>query len=392
MTRWWLCPLIVVAIVSTNPVARAADTIPLFDGKTLEGWKKVGGGATYRVDGESIVGKVGPGPNTFLRTEKTYGDFRLELDVKLEVPGNSGIQFRSHQKPGENGNGRVFGYQCEIDPSPRAWTGGIYDEGRRAWLYPLTGHPAAQAAYKKGKWNHFAIEARGPLLKTWVNQIPCADLLDTADMEGFIALQVHQGKEGRILFKNITLADHGMSRWQPIWNGKTLEGWSASGGGRWSVSNGEIQGSSTATETKHGHLFSPESFGNFALRLKFKALKGDSGVYFRAEEGGKSGVQGIQANIDPEKDMGGLYEIDGRGWLARPKADDVKKVFKPGEWNELSLVALGERIAVFVNGIKTAEVNDETARKKGRLALQLHANQDVGIQFKDIDVLDFDKK
>jgi hypothetical protein len=391
MTRWWLDSLIIaLAIVSTSSRAHAGDAIPLFDGKTLEGWKKVGGDATYRVEGDSIVGEVGPGPNTFLRTEKTYGDFRLELDVRLEIPGNSGIQFRSHQKPGKNG--RVFGYQCEIDPSPRAWTGGIYDEGRRAWLYPLAGHPAAQAAYKKGEWNHFAIEARGPLLKTWVNQIPCADLLDTADMEGFIALQVHQGKEGRILFKNIMLADHGTSRWRPIWNGKNLEGWSALGGGRWSVEDGVIQGRSTPDQTSHGHLFSPEAFGDFAVRLQFKAMKGDSGVYFRAEEGGKSGVQGIQANIDPEKDLGGLYEIDGRGWLARPKAEDVKKAFKPGEWNELSLVALGERITVFVNGFKTAELKDESGRKKGRLALQLHANQDVAIQFKDLAVLDLDKK
>jgi hypothetical protein len=185
--------IILSALLGTGTRAVAADTVPLFDGKTLNGWKKVGGGATFRVENGAIVGEVGPGPNTFLRTEKTFGDFRLELDVKLDVPGNSGIQIRSHQKPGENG--RVYGYQCEIDPSPRAWTGGLYDEARRAWLYPLNGHPEAQKAFKRAEWNHFLIEARGPSIKTWVNGVPCTDLLDTADLEGFIALQVHQAKE-----------------------------------------------------------------------------------------------------------------------------------------------------------------------------------------------------
>lgn len=181
----------------------AGETVSLFDGKSLDGWKKVGGGATYRVEGGCIVGEVGPGANTFLRTEKTYSDFRLELDVKLDVPGNSGIQFRGHQRPGENG--RVFGYQCEIDPSDRAWTGGIYDEARRGWLFPLKDHPEAQKAFKKTEWNHFVIEAKGPRLRTWVNGVPCADLTDATDAEGFIALQVHAGKEGRIRWKKIEL-------------------------------------------------------------------------------------------------------------------------------------------------------------------------------------------
>jgi Domain of Unknown Function (DUF1080) len=185
------------------PASQGPKAVSLFDGKTLDGWKKVGGGATYCVDDGCIVGEVGPGANTFLRTEKTYTDFRLELDAKLDVPGNSGIQFRSHQKPGENG--RVFGYQCEIDPSDRAWTAGIYDEGRAGWLFSLKDHPAARKAFKKADWNHFVIEARGNRLRTWLNGVACADLTDDKDSEGFIALQVHAGKEGRIRWKNIAL-------------------------------------------------------------------------------------------------------------------------------------------------------------------------------------------
>jgi hypothetical protein len=182
-----------------------------------------------------------------------------------------------------------------------------------------------------------------------------------------------------------------MSHWRRIWDGKTLEGWTPAGGGHWAVENGAIHGTSTPTESRHGHLFSPDSYSDFAVRLKFESIKGDSGLYLRAEEGGKSGVQGVQANIDPEKDMGGLYEIDGRGWLARPAADVLKKAFKPKEWNELAVVALGDRVVVFVNGIKTAEVDHDAGRKRGRLALQVHAGQNVDIKFKDIEVLDLGK-
>jgi hypothetical protein len=361
--------------------------VALFDGKSLDGWKTVNGGATYHVESGEIVGVVDPASkrNTFLRTERTYRNFRLELDAKLDIPGNSGIQFRSHQKPGENG--QVFGYQCEIDPSPRAWTAGIYDEGRRGWLFPLEGRPEARKAYRPGEWNHFVIEARGPAIKTWLNGILCADLIDTADDEGFIALQVHAGKEGRIRWKNVALIEYPDTSYKPLWDGKTLHGWNPSGGGKWEVEGGTIHGTSTTAEKAHGHLFTDTSHGDFALKLKFKPIKGDSGVYLRAEEGGKSGVKGLQANIDPEKDTGGLYEIDGRGWLARPKAEDIKKVLKPNAWNELTVVARGGRIVVHVNGAKTAEVVDPTGPRQGRIALQVHAGQDVDVRFKDIEVL-----
>ncbi len=361
-----------------------AGFVSLFDGTSLEGWQKVGGGATYKVEGDTIVGEVGPGNNTFLRTEADYDDFILKLDVKLDVPGNSGIQFRSHQREKD---GRVFGYQCEIDPSPRAWTAGIYDESRRGWLFPLTNHPEAQKAFRINDWNAFVIKARGPLIKTSVNGIPCADLIDTADLEGFIALQVHSGKEGRIRWKNIRLKNLGKSHWTPLWDGKSLDGWEAIGGGHWAIEDGAIHGTSAASEPRHGHLVTKRSFDDFALRLKFKSIQGNSGLYFRVEPDGSAGVKGFQAEIDPTQDVGGLYETDGRAWVSKPAADDVKKWLKPKEWNELSVVAIGGRIVVHVNGFKTAELHDDPGRAKGQLALQLHGGQDLDVWFKDIEIL-----
>ncbi|MFG0330860.1 MAG: DUF1080 domain-containing protein [Phycisphaerales bacterium] len=181
-----------------------APFIPLFDGESLDGWRKVGGDATYFVEDGAIVGEVGPGPNTFLRTERVFDDFELRLEVKLDVPGNSGVQFRSHQRPED---GRVYGYQCEIDPSPRAWSGGVYDEGRRGWLAPLDDKPEARAAFNLEGWNDYRIRAVGDHLQTWVNGVPCADFRDPMDARGFIALQVHSGDQGRIRWRNIRIRE-----------------------------------------------------------------------------------------------------------------------------------------------------------------------------------------
>ena len=180
--------------------------VPLFDGKSLAGWRKAGGGATYNVDDGCIVGRVGPGPNTFLCTEKNYGDFILKVDVKLDIPGNSGIQLRSHRREKD---GRVFGYQCEIDPSPRSFSGGIYDESRRGWLCDLKDNEKGRQAFKLKGWNQFVIKAQGPSIKTWINGVACADLRDKADADGFIALQVHSGKQGQIRWRNIRIKQLG---------------------------------------------------------------------------------------------------------------------------------------------------------------------------------------
>lgn len=360
---------------------------PLWNGKDFTGWKKVGGGATYRIEGDHIVGQVGPGPNTFLRTERTYGDFILKLDLKLDIPGNSGIQFRSHQKEGENG--RVFGYQAEVDPSSRAWSAGIYDEGRRGWLFPLTGMPEAQKAFKVADWNEYTIQAIGPNIKTWLNGVPCADLVDTADLEGFIALQVHSGKEGQIRWRNVRIKELGQSAWKPLWNGRDLSGWNKIGGGEWKVVDGAIHGTAAKSEARHGHLITRDQYGDFAVRLKYFAKQGNSGLYFRVSPtSDEVGVKGFQAEIDPEKDAGGLYETSGRGWVLQPKPEDVKKWYRPNAWNDMSVVAQGGRITVHVNGIKTAELKDDPGARRGHLALQLHGGQDMDVQFKDIEILE----
>tara|TARA_R110000868_G_scaffold265437_1_gene524239 strand:+ start:557 stop:1258 length:702 start_codon:yes stop_codon:yes gene_type:complete len=168
-----------------------------FNGKTLDGWKKLGGDATYKVEEGMIVGTTATPrdtSNTFLVTKKSYDNFVLEFEVILDLAPNnyhnSGVQVRSHSLP-EFNNGLVHGYQVEIDPDTTARSGGIYDEGRRGWVHDLSDNPAAKKAYKLGRWNHFKVVANGTSIKSWLNGVPAANYTDDLDSEGFIGLQVH---------------------------------------------------------------------------------------------------------------------------------------------------------------------------------------------------------
>jgi glucose/arabinose dehydrogenase/mono/diheme cytochrome c family protein len=171
--------------------ASETEWTPLFNGQNLDGWTQKGGTARYEARYGVIAGTTAPNtPNSFLTTDRPYGDFILELEVRVDSLLNSGIQIRSNSLP-EYRNGQVHGYQVEIDPSERAWSGGIYEEGRRGWLFNLLGRPVAQQAFRNGEWNHYRIEARGDHLRTWVNGVLAADMVDSMTAEGFIGLQVH---------------------------------------------------------------------------------------------------------------------------------------------------------------------------------------------------------
>ncbi|MDO5566822.1 MAG: DUF1080 domain-containing protein, partial [Planctomycetia bacterium] len=186
--------------------------VSLFNGKDLTGWTVQSGEATYSVQDGAIVGLCKPGTkrNTFLVYKQEYGNFILKLDFKAIVSGNSGVQFRSHLRD-EGKFQRLFGYQCEIDPSAKCETGRIYDEGRRGfqhkliWLdrnTPETLKPA-QETYKAGDWNSLEIQCVGPSIRTWLNGVPVSNIFDYYDLSGLIGLQIHAGKQGSIAWRNI---------------------------------------------------------------------------------------------------------------------------------------------------------------------------------------------
>jgi len=164
---------------------------PLFNGEDLSDFEILNGSAKYEIEDDCIVGisKMDE-QNTFLATKKKYRDFILEFEVLVDTSLNSGVQFRSIADPGIKG-GAVHGYQCEIESSDRRWAGGVYDESRRGWLYPLTTNPTGQAAFKVNQWNKYRVEAIGSDIRTWINGVQCANLVDDVTDEGLIGLQVH---------------------------------------------------------------------------------------------------------------------------------------------------------------------------------------------------------
>ena len=200
------------SLATSNVFAGDKGFVSLFNGKNLDGWVKRGGKAKYRAENGMIIGNTVPNtPNTFLCTEKDYGDFVLTYEYNVHPQLNSGVQIRSLVKntPGEIkvGDktkkipaGRVHGYQVEIDANntTRAWMSGIYDEGRRGWLFPgiKGGDKAAfskqgQRLYKPEQWNSVRVECRGDSIKTWLNGELRADFKDGMTAKGFIGLQVH---------------------------------------------------------------------------------------------------------------------------------------------------------------------------------------------------------
>lgn len=218
-----ICLVIALFLTGCQTAIRRSDWKSLFDGKSLAGWEQKGGVAKYRFENGEMVGVSQPNtPNSFLCTTREFTNFILELEFKVAQGLNSGVQIRSHayDKPTEVQwkeksykvpAGRVHGYQIEIDTSTRAWTGGIYEEGRRGWLNDLTKNNAARQAFKQNEWNHFRIEADGDHIKTALNGVPAADLHDNVTSAGFIGLQVHgvgnRTDDLEVRFRNIRIKE-----------------------------------------------------------------------------------------------------------------------------------------------------------------------------------------
>ena len=174
-------------------------------------------------------------------------------------------------------------------------------------------------------------------------------------------------------------------RWINLFNGKNLDGWHILPGGDWKVQDGIIAGTSPAAEPKHGLLVSDSVFADFEIEVSYKAVKGNSGLYFRAQDVADAvGVYGFQAEIDPDKDAGGLYETGGRKWVVQPSAAEVKKWYRPGKWNTMKVRAVGKDITVWVNGKQTAHLTNDPGRTAGRIALQLHGGMDMEVYFRTV--------
>lgn len=373
----------------------------LFNGEDLSGWKQMGGAAVYTVEDGTIVGTTVSGtPNSFLTTEKMYGDFVLDLEVLLpDTTTNSGIQFRTNFNPDANeGKGRVQGYQYELDPSARAWTAGVYDEGRRGWLYPLDLNPAAQKLFKHGAFNKVRIECIGNTIKTWLNDQPASYLIDPTDATGFIALQVHsisdkQAPGTRIVWKNIKIqteniqptpfpadihivnklgneltAEEEKNGWKLLFDGKTNAGWKSSRSDSfpakgWIIENGEISviPNRGVKENKGGDIVTKEKYSAFDLSFDFKLTdSANSGFkYFVYTPEGTESVVGLEYQVlDDANHPDAKNGIAGNRTLASlydliPAQKNKRMVKAIGEWNTARIIVYPNKEVIhFLNGEK----------------------------------------
>lgn len=363
----------------------------LFNGKDLSGWKQLNGEAKYEVVDGMIVGTtVLNTPNSFLATEKDYTDFIFEVDLLVEENMNSGIQFRSESKP-EFRNGRVHGYQCEVDPSDRAWSAGIYDEARRGWLYPLSLNPEAQPALKMGEWNHYRIECIGNNIKTWLNGVPAAHLVDDMTKKGFIALQVHgigddESKVGhQIKWKNIriktenlqpspsegiyvvtlvpnTLVDAEKEKgFKLLFDGNSTENFKSVNSDEFPSKGWKVEDGVLTVVGSGGDIETREKFGPFELKFDFNFTEGaNSGIKYGLGNNGPT--IGLEYQIlDDENHPDAKNGINGNRTLASlydliPADKEGRFVNGPGEWNRGRIVLYPDGKAEhWLNGRKVVE-------------------------------------
>jgi hypothetical protein len=392
------------ALFSASPASAAGKPAgtPLFDGKSLKGWKVLGGGADYKVVEGAIVGSSRPGvPNSFLVTNKDYTDFILEFDVRQDVgPTNSGVQFRS-LSTADFENGRVHGYQTDIDPSERAWSGGIYEEAQRGWFYTGEMNPPSKLLYKFGEWNHYRVEAIGPRLRVWINGAPAADVIDDVKPKGFFGLQVHSIDKaedaGRTTsWKNLYVQtrtlkplppmgipirnnlpnnldpDEKAQGWKLLWDGKTSAGWrSADAAGfpakGWSLANGEL---AVVAKGGGGDIVTEEEYGAFELQLDFKITAGaNSGIIYlltAAHDPNAGGAPlGLEYQLlDDERHPDAKLGIDGNRTIASlydiyPRAKLMTNVGiapKVDVWQHARIVSRADgSVEHWLNGIKVLE-------------------------------------
>ena len=399
--------LIAVFMILASCKQQGPEWKDLFNGKNLDGWVKLNGTAEYRVEDDMIVGVSEMNtPNTFLATTETYGDFILEFDFKVDDGLNSGVQFRSLSLP-EYNFGRVHGYQFEIDPSDRSWTGGVYDEARRGWIYPMNYNPEGENAFKKGEWNSARIEAIGNSVRTWVNGVECANLLDNTTTEGFIALQVHSinneelaGKTVswrniRILTDNLeqyktpvnsnvkqlnqianTISELEASEgWELLWDGKTTNGWRGAKLDEfpekgWVIEDGilKVLKGDGGESTNGGDIVTTKPYKNFMLKVDFRITEGaNSGIKYFVDtnlnkgEGSAIGCEfqilddrnhpDAKLGINGNRTLGSLYDLFA--------ALEVKP-FRSGFFNTAMVVVQGNHVEHWLNGVKIVEYERNT--------------------------------
>jgi hypothetical protein len=415
-------------VMATAITMNAQEWVELFNGKNFKGWEKLDGNAEYRVDNGEVIGTSKSGtPNTFMATKKVYGDFILEYEMKMDRGLNSGVQFRSVAlKP--DGTEQVNGYQVECDDTDtRPWAGGIFEESSRGWLYPMSYNLCVAKAKinKHGEWNKIRVEAVGSTIRTYINGVNFANLVDDVRKEGFIALQVHgiwsneelSGRE--IAWRNIRilteepgkymLSDVELSPevsyltndltpkekeegWKLLWDGVSTEGWRGARldvfpQGGWSMENGvlSLEKGDGGESTNGGDIVTIKKYKDFILEVDFLITKGaNSGIKYFVDpdlntgEGSAIGCEyqildnknhpDAKMGVAGNRTLGSLYDLIKADALLHGEDESPLRFNGIGSWNRARIEVHGSKVSHHLNGVKIVEYERGTQMWKALVA------------------------
>ena len=395
MSRSLLLLPSLVLLSSTATLAADHGWIDLFNGKNLNGWTQRNGTATYRIEGDAIVGKTAEGsPNSFLCTDKLYGDFELTFEVRLDPGLNSGVQIRSQSEGGAPA-GRVNGPQVEISYDGMA--GYVYGEAAGGWMTPDDDRKSHQH-FKEGEWNSYHVVACGNRIETWINGHPISDLVHDeryeSHPEGFIGLQVHGIAEGtgpyEVSWRNLKLRD--LSKFETLYSGKDLSGWTTKG--NWlPQEDGSLliqpREGETGWQRYDDYLWTSQKYGDFVLDLEYAYPPGgNSGVFFRVGDTANPVDTGIEAQILDSTDKEGELTHHDHGGIIRTAAASKNMSRPPHQWNRMVITCIGPKLQVELNGeeiintsLDEGPMSDRPA--EGYIGLQDHG-QPNDIRFRNI--------
>ncbi len=394
MSRFAVALLLLVTSVT---VSCAADVgfVDLFNGKNLDGWTQRNGTATYRVEGDQIVGKTAEGsPNSFLCTDQLYGDFELMFDVQVDSELNSGVQIRSQSEGGSPG-GRVNGPQVEISTDKMA--GYVYGEAAGGWMTPDQDR-APHDYFKDGQWNSYHVVAVGPHIEVWLNGHQISDLTDEDHFQshpkGFIGLQVHGIGRGQgpyeVRWRNLKLRD--LTQFKPLYNGKNLDGWKTTG--NWLPQpDGSLliqpRDGEQGWQRYDAYLWSQRKYKDFVLDLEYMYPPGgNSGVYFRVGDTADPVEQGIEVQILDCYDKKGPLGQHDHGGVIRTAAASKNMSRPPNTWNRMVVTCVGSHLQVELNGQQIIDTQLDQGPMKDRplegyIGLQDHG-QPNNLKFRNI--------
>lgn len=394
---------VLLFIVVPIPALPAADHgfVDLFNSRDLDGWTQRNGTATYRVEGDQIVGKTSErSPNSFLCTDMLYGDFELMFEVKVDDALNSGVQIRSQSKGGVP-SGRVNGPQVEIEVNGTA--GYVYGEAAGGWMTPNDDRKPHKH-FRNGEWNAYHVVAVGPNIQVWLNGHHVSDLTHPERYEshpkGFIGLQVHSIGAGKgpyeVRWRRLKLRD--LSGFKSLYNGKDLSGWKTTG--NWLVQeDGSLliqpRDGEKGWQRYGAYLWSDKKYKDFVLDIEYSYPPGgNSGLFFRVGDLKDPVETGIEAQILDSSEKRGPLGHHDHGGIIRTVGPSQNMSRPPNQWNRMVVTCIGSHLQVELNGQQIIDTRlDQGAMKdrplEGYMGLQDHG-QPNNLKFRNLRILEID--